>query len=217
MEVILTAFFITSKSSCILHVCGGDPHQLTISIFISLYSPRMWRWSYQEVAARYADDVFSTYVEVILPDFLTSMVLARILHVCGGDPRFLYYPWGVFVYSPRMWRWSLHPTQKPVPVLVFSTYVEVILCFIGGIIMAGCILHVCGGDPETTLANREVFKYSPRMWRWSWLYRAEWCLYMVFSTYVEVILMPKLELLVRTSILHVCGGDPYGLSSTNCS
>ena len=28
-----------------------------------------------------------------------------------------------------------------------------------------CFLHVCGGDPETTLANREVFKFSPRMWR----------------------------------------------------
>ena len=30
--------------------------------------------------------VFSTYVEVILIDFLLGAVMASFLHVCGGDP-----------------------------------------------------------------------------------------------------------------------------------
>ena len=51
-----------------------------------------------------------------------------------------------------------------------------------------CILHVCGGDP---CLIPELRKYL-----------------IVFSTYVEVILIQMLSVGFMHSILHVCGGDP---------
>ena len=50
--------------------------------------------------------------------------------------------------------------------------------------------------------------YSPRMWRWS--YAATQCFlkWLVFSTYVEVILYPSTGHGKNVGILHVCGGDP---------
>ena len=50
------------------------------------------------------------------------------------------------------------------------------------------ILHVCGGDPCAWPVPR-------------WIN-------LVFSTYVEVILVIQSATQARTRILHVCGGDP---------
>ena len=50
------------------------------------------------------------------------------------------------------------------------------------------ILHVCGGDPKNVLSGLEFVEYSPRMWRWSSADPKENEEYVVFSTYVEVIL-----------------------------
>ena len=51
--------------------------------------------------------------------------------------------------------------------------------------------------------------YSPRMWRWSLRRNKNEFRYYVFSTYVEVIPSTGLVPKVISSILHVCGGDPY--------
>ena len=48
--------------------------------------------------------VFSTYVEVILPNSLAICVILCILHVCGGDPAKPFTPPAAERYSPRMWR-----------------------------------------------------------------------------------------------------------------
>ena len=152
--------------------------------------------------------VFSTYVEVILYGYFRKRQPSSILHVCGGDPMaFRYYIFGV-AYSPRMWRWShsayrFHLNQK-----VFSTYVEVILKHGGQKGDKASILHVCGGDP--TPWNNLVFGtlYSPRMWRWSWIDVLFLVVFLVFSTYVEVILVVGFWIHVKRRILHVCGGDP---------
>ena len=74
-----------------------------------------------------------------------------------------------------------------------------------------CILHVCGGHPVLAFLSHEFTRYSPRMWRssqsiWQSL---SWCL--VFSTYVEVILLANDQLVLQISILHVCGGHPIAL------
>ena len=51
--------------------------------------------------------------------------------------------------------------------------------------------------------------YSPRMWRWSH-HRISHALHKsVFSTYVEVILVIFIIWHLQSSILHVCGGDPF--------
>ena len=49
------------------------------------------------------------------------------------------------------------------------------------------------------------------MWRWSYAELYVYTQWVVFSTYVEVILtLLKLEMLVFR-ILHVCGGDPNNI------
>ena len=107
-----------------------------------------------------------------------------------------------------MWRWShLYPCHSE-PKKVFSTYVEVILALIIELFKLTSILHVCGGDPKTYSNPKFEAEYSPRMWRWSHASKRHWARCLVFSTYVEVILVyvhldPKFS-----GILHVCGGDP---------
>ena len=50
------------------------------------------------------------------------------------------------------------------------------------------ILHVCGDDPKMHLEKITAF--------------------IVFSTYVEMILIPRFPSIIWLSILHVCGDDP---------
>ena len=193
---------------CILHVCGGDPLCVDLVHLCLKYSPRMWRWSYLEFLLLNFLTVFSTYVEVILclPRTIKSSV--SILHVCGGDPPFLTPLTFNGLYSPRMWRWSSSPLTKPIGWAVFSTYVEVILGIFCQIVLHTCILHVCGGDPTSDNVIRSIDWYSPRMWRWSQWHVMALKQVLVFSTYVEVILLLYVESWNFQSILHVCGGDP---------
>ena len=127
-----------------------------------------------------------------------------------------------------MWRWSQLSSPRISQTVVFSTYVEVILIFkmrCSSIIVfstyvevilsqwicgadSSSILHVCGGDPVVGVPWLSRNSYSPRMWRWS--YAATQCFlkWLVFSTYVEVILYPSTGHGKNVGILHVCGGDP---------
>ena len=172
----------------ILHVCGGDPQIRVGNRQINSYSPRMWRWSCRSIYRQLAEGVFSTYVEVI-PSPATPICFSHsILHVCGGDPIYVGTRNPGSVYSPRMWRWSSEPRLRSTHLVVFSTYVEVILRHLVQQIASLRILHVCGGDPIIWLLSTTMTTYSPRMWRWSWMAIADDQAYEVFSTYVEVIL-----------------------------
>ena len=111
-----------------------------------------------------------------------------ILHVCGGDPWVCPVPFMWILYSPRMWRWSWHVRLKVTVVLVFSTYVEVILKVAESDEKPTGILHVCGGDPTNSTEKAYVDT--------------------VFSTYVEVIPNQDYHRGQQWCILHVCGGDP---------
>ena len=51
-------------------------------------------------------------------------------------------------------------------------------------------------------------KYSPRMWRWSSTVPLTVIVWIVFSTYVEVIPQNDPWSILHSGILHVCGGDP---------
>ena len=151
----------------ILHVCGGDPSSPFFNLISHVYSPRMWRWSFFSIFANSLSLVFSTYVEVILWWKKAPYIFNGILHVCGGDPITSENNLPQFEYSPRMWRWSSASGVGVHKMLVFSTYVEVILPKLPLIFQWVCILHVCGGDPSLYRAYMESKKYSPRMWRWS--------------------------------------------------
>ena len=147
-------------------------------------------------------------MEVIPKEPLWRLISLGFLHVCGGDP----IP-PVFVairlrFSPRMWRWSYQPPRYQLCNLVFSTYVEVILILVHTSIMWWGFLHVCGGDPMTTLTVPTVKLFSPRMWRWSWEFWNQRGHYFVFSTYVEVIPKRWILQIMTDRFLHVCGGDP---------
>ena len=107
-----------------------------------------------------------------------------------------------------MWRWSQEITWWSTSQGVFSTYVEVILSAITLFYKAFSILHVCGGDPHPSGSMKPSTAYSPRMWRWSYTPCPLKVWQRVFSTYVEVILIPTMGRNQVASILHVCGGDP---------
>ena len=49
--------------------------------------------------------------------------------------------------------------------VVFSTYVEVILIIAKLLIFSSGFLHVCGGDPKVMQYIYSAGKFSPRMWR----------------------------------------------------
>ena len=133
-------------------------------LLVIWYSPRMWRWSQGQAPSIQIRNVFSTYVEVILPIGQNKKPLISILHVCGGDPLWIFQKTTTQQYSPRMWRWSYG-----IPVLylwgsVFSTYVEVILHLVLAPLNCDCILHVCGGDP-----TKSRYYFNP----WSILHTCE--------------------------------------------
>ena len=135
--------------------------------------------------------------------------LWSFLHVCGGDPIAYRLKCDTGMFSPRMWRWSLTNERYWDTLVVFSTYVEVILeLFTWPKALAG-FLHVCGGDPTHSLGLTNHLPFSPRMWRWSWKLSIRFQKTQVFSTYVEVILNSKLSINVLPGFLHVCGGDPH--------
>ena len=115
----------------------------------------------------------------------------------------------MFMYSPRMWRWSSFDTIILQRSRVFSTYVEVIPISCTSLCAFLSILHVCGGDPAETFRFNWWKTYSPRMWRWSQLKQELSPILLVFSTYVEVIPTTNKLRTSHPSILHVCGGDPY--------
>ena len=56
-------------------------------------------------------------------------------------------------------------TQITDYVVVFSTYVEVILERRIFMTQEISILHVCGGDPVIGGISKTIGGYSPRMWR----------------------------------------------------
>ena len=188
MEVIPCFWLLNEEHLRILHVCGGDPVILTRWVRQLRYSPRMWRWSREQKLEKARAEVFSTYVEVILPKVRMSIPVPSILHVCGGDPKLFHKPFWFSGYSPRMWRWSSFGTCLWVASYVFSTYVEVILKVWPSAREASSILHVCGGDPIKYPKTELMVVYSPRMWRWSRIWLVLNVKRSVFSTYVEVIL-----------------------------
>ena len=208
VEVILLLEHQDEAIRRILHVCGGDPSLCSRLIDWILYSPRMWRWSYWCYFWKKPTFVFSTYVEVILVWSVPALIKVCILHVCGGDPIFHCCSILCFMYSPRMWRWSCKLRVLLTQQQVFSTYVEVIpSCWSFWTVILS-ILHVCGGDPDEEPSSSFDALYSPRMWRWSYTPCPLKVWQRVFSTYVEVILIPTMGRNQVASILHVCGGDP---------
>ena len=100
---------------------------ITSTIKVKRYSPRMWRWSWVVLNGWLVLGVFSTYVEVILLYGAITGPCKSILHVCGGDPRQRDSDVKSERYSPRMWRWSWADIDFENKIIVFSTYVEVIL------------------------------------------------------------------------------------------
>ena len=147
-------------------------------------------------------------MEVILSNCNRFIYRISILHVCGGDPKMPFIRSCTLKYSPRMWRWSCGLPLWNVAETVFSTYVEVILfpSWLDPAITS--ILHVCGGDPKLPWFFLSRAPYSPRMWRWSCQRHLSTNPFLVFSTYVEVILRINVVLPESSCILHVCGGDP---------
>ena len=148
----------------------------------------MWRWSLVKYNAGALKIVFSTYVEMILRLQHVVLLMVRVLHVCGDDPRLWSLQTLYGRCSPRMWRWSLLAKIFLSYSFVFSTYVEMILFLLPIKLWNTSVLHVCGDDPISSAVRKVVNACSPRMWRWSYFLRQLHNFLAVFSTYVEMIL-----------------------------
>ena len=133
-------------------------------------------------------EVISTYVEMILSQIKPDSFVKRDLHVCGDDPNLK------------------EDFEENEPVI--STYVEMILITRNFCHLNLCDLHVCGDDPMDTIRSTRRKKWSPRMWRWSYLALLVLLLPLVISTYVEMILNVSAMGVYRDCDLHVCGDDP---------
>ena len=141
----------------------------------------MWRWSWHSVRRKINGWVFSTYVEVIPHNFRRWTHKCCVLHVCGGDPHLGIRDADSLKCSPRMWRWSLPLQQCSKQMLVFSTYVEVILREMLKRFLKLCVLHVCGGDPFS-VATCIAFEWcSPRMWKQIFNMSSEQLIYRILS------------------------------------
>ena len=100
-----------------------------------------------------------------------------------------------------MWRWSQVFDNHVIPDFVFSTYVEMILFDFSIDLNFSSILHVCGDDPLDLTSFDPTDMYSPRMWRWSLLSQSYNHYFWVFSTYVELLLMPpSMKILQRLGV-----------------
>ena len=151
----------------VLHVCGDDPYPKKNLKVKFLCSPRMWRWSYVLNDILISADVFSTYVEMILKQLKVTLAGISVLHVCGDDPNISRLSLVIAQCSPRMWRWSFKVFLIITIMVVFSTYVEMILYYNNFLESRACVLHVCGDDPYISCSSHCCFWCSPRMWRWS--------------------------------------------------
>ena len=128
----------------------------------------MWRWSYIINVGLDKAYVISTYVEMIPTIQRQKSHLIGDLHVCGDDPHSVERDCAIFMWSPRMWRWSLTKLVQVLSREVISTYVEMIL--------------------KLSLNSMPQLEWSPRMWRWCTLFIANFLALRVISTYVEMIL-----------------------------
>ena len=86
VEMILGLHSLLTPLLSDLHVCGDDPSIFYIVFRESKWSPRMWRWSYQERQKQHNLLVISTYVEMILHLLSVPLETPGDLHVCGDDP-----------------------------------------------------------------------------------------------------------------------------------
>ncbi len=178
-------------------------------------SPRMWRWSWTPEPSILSNKVFSTYVEMILLIWACAAVGPSVLHVCGDDPIHSTCTAMTSKCSPRMWRWSYSSIIAGSRKRVFSTYVEMILWKLLSNSRHLGVLHVCGDDPNVVQTLRVIARCSPRMWRWSPLNRHFFTIITVFSTYVEMILLPPIVSSYWGGVLHVCGDDPKLIGISN--
>ena len=107
VEVFRVCRRLTARSIRLLHVRGGVSEYNTLVEKAERSSPRTWRCFSRERPIRSKAGVFSTYVEVFLPQ------------LCTGKPPIRS--------SPRTWRCFQKKSRPMIAELVFSTYVEVFL------------------------------------------------------------------------------------------
>ena len=179
-----------------LHVCGDDPKQIDKLNLAVLWSPRMWRWSLSKIGSKLSKAVISTYVEMILSNRLRNFWQASDLHVCGDDPNSCNY------WKPEHAVISTYVEMIPTPAVPFAI-------FLGD-------LHVCGDDPKYCLHHQSNYSWSPRMWRWSQLFSVKNLIWLVISTYVEMIPTVLRETVPSSCDLHVCGDDPLQSLCKSC-
>ena len=145
--VILTALVSIVAVGAFRHVCGGDPVEWGEKMAATIFSPRMWGWSFGDAKAQIIVGLFPTYVGVILCKYMKLNPFVAFPHVCGGDKNCTLVIQPVKSFSPRMWGWLVFLLDFSSLDKLFPTYVGVIPQTIRHPWNGNTFPHVCRGDP----------------------------------------------------------------------
>ena len=155
-------------SSSLLHVRGGVSFSARCQTSKGVSSPRPWRCFHGAMWLAFQGAVFSTSVEVFLPQQRSSHPAKSLLHVRGGVSRYRMQVMALTLSSPRPWRCFYLMNPSDIFFLVFSTSVEVFPCLAFAGPLWKRLLHVRGGVSNDIPHNALDSQSSPRLWRCFW-------------------------------------------------
>ena len=136
---------------------------------------------------------------------LTARWVHCFLHARGDVSRSVNLHCCYAEFSPRTWRCFYLGAWTTYLENVFSTHVEMFLDSVMRPPCTGSFLHACGDVSSIPDGYQPVWMFSPRIWRCFYIIATMLRYIRVFSTHVEMFLIPVD--IPRTCIrfLHACG------------
>ena len=104
--VILVCFFLNLHNSDLSRVCGGDPEQRRVYVYLTWFVPRMRGWSHRTIRRKRNKTICPAYAGVIPDDNGVYEFVIYLSRVCGGDPNSNFDIVSFVVFVPRMRGWS---------------------------------------------------------------------------------------------------------------
>ena len=93
------------------HACGGGPRATALLLSTRLLSPRMWGWTVVVGLAASGLYIVPTHVGVDRDHPVPVRITVNCPHACGGGPAADTALPRRERLSPRMWGWTVLPTE----------------------------------------------------------------------------------------------------------
>ena len=170
------------------HACGDGPNYSQHLPEWEEFSPRVWGWSGEPAIARSPRYVFPTRVGMVRAVGRLGASERRFPHACGDGPASTTSGNDAFVFSPRVWGWSV----------VLSD----------GLLRLRRFPHACGDGPHPDWACNYAREFSPRVWGWSVRPASVRLDAKVFPTRVGMVRTRQPSGCGRGRFPHACGDGP---------